>query len=79
MKLGDAGEAFFVQECPEENFPNELATSPIPSFEMMMDDGIRQLHHGLSEEVSNSAFYLLPFTLHHWVIPSENSTNYSTL
>ena len=60
MKLGDAGEAFFVQECPEENFPNELATSPIPSFDIMMDDGIRQLHHALSEEVCNSTLSCVP-------------------
>ena len=51
MKLGDAGEAFFVEECLEENFPNELATSPIPSFQSFMDDGIKQLHQASSEEV----------------------------
>ena len=56
MKLGDAGEAFFVEECLEENFPTELATSPIPSFETLMDDGIMQLHHDTSEMVSNSLF-----------------------
>uniref|UniRef100_A0A1B0BV46 phosphatidate phosphatase n=2 Tax=Nemorhina TaxID=44051 RepID=A0A1B0BV46_9MUSC len=34
MKLGDSGEAFFVEECPEEDveeLPENLATSPIPS------------------------------------------------
>lgn len=33
MKLGDSGEAFFVEECPEdddEELPENLATSPIP-------------------------------------------------
>uniref|UniRef100_A0A1A9WP08 phosphatidate phosphatase n=1 Tax=Glossina brevipalpis TaxID=37001 RepID=A0A1A9WP08_9MUSC len=34
MKLGDSGEAFFVEECSEEDveeLPENLATSPIPS------------------------------------------------
>ncbi|KAM7344657.1 phosphatidate phosphatase LPIN isoform 2-T6 [Cochliomyia hominivorax] len=34
MKLGESGEAFFVEECPEEDveeLPDNLATSPIPS------------------------------------------------
>ncbi|XP_049307614.1 phosphatidate phosphatase LPIN3 isoform X4 [Bactrocera dorsalis] len=34
MKLGDSGEAFFVEECPEEDaeaLPENMATSPIPS------------------------------------------------
>ena len=44
MKLGDAGEAFFVQECREEVVPSELATSPIPSSEMLMCKGIEELH-----------------------------------
>ncbi|XP_055689858.1 phosphatidate phosphatase LPIN2 isoform X1 [Lutzomyia longipalpis] len=36
MKLGESGEAFFVEECPEddlEELPSNLATSPIPSSE----------------------------------------------
>ena len=53
MKLGDAGEAFFVEECSEENFPTELATSPIPSFEMLLDNGIKELHQAAAEEVGN--------------------------
>lgn len=34
MKLGESGEAFFVEECPNEDLeqmPANLATSPIPS------------------------------------------------
>lgn len=48
MKLGDSGEAFFVEECREEDveaLPDNLATSPIPTtnhfpdkFQMGQDD-----------------------------------------
>lgn len=33
MKLGESGEAFFVEECSEndEEIPANLATSPIPT------------------------------------------------
>lgn len=36
MKLGDSGEAFFVEECPEGDLdlPHHMATSPIPSSEL---------------------------------------------
>eukprot|EP00794_Sanderia_malayensis_P004387 gene4387-4971_t len=44
MKLGYAGEAFFVQECQEENVPVELATSPIPSNETLFENGMQELH-----------------------------------
>lgn len=36
MKLGESGEAFFVQEIPEtdaDELPENLATSPLPSEE----------------------------------------------
>ena len=36
MKLGESGEAFFVQECPEndlDELPPNLATSPLPTEE----------------------------------------------
>ncbi|GAB0090285.1 Phosphatidate phosphatase [Sergentomyia squamirostris] len=36
MKLGESGEAFFVEECPEDDLdelPSNMATSPIPSSE----------------------------------------------
>ncbi|CRK87769.1 CLUMA_CG001557, isoform A [Clunio marinus] len=36
MKLGESGEAFFVEECSEgdEELPHHMATSPIPSNEL---------------------------------------------
>lgn len=36
MKLGDAGEAFFVEEV--ENDLSEFCTSPVPSSETLGDD-----------------------------------------
>lgn len=36
MKLGESGEAFFVEECSEgdlEELPQHMATSPIPQHE----------------------------------------------
>ncbi|KAM8714331.1 hypothetical protein ACLKA7_014460 [Drosophila subpalustris] len=43
MKLGDSGEAFFVEECPDdddEELPENLATSPIPkSFLQSLNKG----------------------------------------
>lgn len=36
MKLGESGEAFFVQECLDndlDELPSNLATSPLPSEE----------------------------------------------
>lgn len=36
MKLGESGEAFFVEECPEddiEQLPANMATSPLPTSE----------------------------------------------
>ena len=39
MKLGDAGEAFFVEEIENENL-SDFYTSPIPSSEALgKDDG----------------------------------------
>lgn len=44
MKLGESGEAFFVEECTEgdlDELPN-LATSPIPTNELTnFEDSIR--------------------------------------
>ncbi len=51
MKLGVAGEAFFVQECQEESVPSELATSPLPSLEGLMAQGIQELHNQEHKEV----------------------------
>ncbi|XP_071854134.1 phosphatidate phosphatase LPIN3-like isoform X2 [Apostichopus japonicus] len=48
MKLGDNGEAFFVEETneEEESVPANLATSPIHSDLALMEEGIRRLHAG---------------------------------
>lgn len=46
MKLGDAGEAFFVQEVPDEEeveIPIYLATSPIHSSAHLMKKGVEEL------------------------------------
>ncbi|XP_071114379.1 phosphatidate phosphatase LPIN3-like [Haliotis cracherodii] len=45
MKLGEAGEAFFVQQVcePSEEFPEYLATSPIPSSMALMMGGVEGL------------------------------------
>ncbi|XP_070209422.1 phosphatidate phosphatase LPIN2-like [Littorina saxatilis] len=47
MKLGEAGEAFFVQEVTdaevEHDFPAYLATSPIHSSDELMLEGLAQL------------------------------------
>ncbi|XP_078590100.1 phosphatidate phosphatase LPIN1-like isoform X2 [Branchiostoma floridae x Branchiostoma japonicum] len=55
MKLGEAGEAFFVQESSDGSLvPFYLATSPIPSgAEEMMEEGVRRMREdqSLVEEV----------------------------
>lgn len=41
MKLGDSGEAFFVEEIPEDDestVPENLATSPIPTSQFMYEE-----------------------------------------
>lgn len=48
MKLGESGEAFFVQECHEhdlEKLPANLTTSPLPSeeFTAKYDDRYKHL------------------------------------
>ncbi|XP_054020152.1 phosphatidate phosphatase LPIN2 isoform X2 [Dryobates pubescens] len=51
MKLGDNGEAFFVQETEEENekVPAYLATSPIPTEDQFFKDTSSHLKAGDSE------------------------------
>ncbi|BFZ21406.1 hypothetical protein BsWGS_24446 [Bradybaena similaris] len=46
MKLGEAGEAFFVQEIEseDESVPAYLATSPLPSSAHLMEKGVVELH-----------------------------------
>ncbi|XP_012943748.1 phosphatidate phosphatase LPIN3-like isoform X2 [Aplysia californica] len=58
MKLGEAGEAFFVQEIEseEEDVPAYLATSPLPSAMHLMEKGMAELHQQTdsSEAVSGT-------------------------
>ncbi|NXI52742.1 LPIN2 phosphatase, partial [Chloroceryle aenea] len=51
MKLGDNGEAFFVQETEEENeeVPAYLATSPIPTEDQFFKDPDNHLKSGENE------------------------------
>ncbi|XP_077990514.1 phosphatidate phosphatase LPIN2-like [Glandiceps talaboti] len=51
MKLGESGEAFFVEETDGE-VPEYLATSPIPSYAQMMEDGLKQLHDETLEQLT---------------------------
>ncbi|XP_041465308.1 phosphatidate phosphatase LPIN2-like isoform X2 [Lytechinus variegatus] len=45
MKLGESGEAFFVEEMEEEDtVPEHLATSPIPTSENLFEEGMKELH-----------------------------------
>ena len=48
MKLGEAGEAFFVEEI-ENDISDSLSTSPLPSVETLKD---AKKDHGASCEVS---------------------------
>ena len=66
MKLGDAGEAFFVEECQGESLPTELATSPIPSFVALMDEGVRKLHEANNEVKRLSKSKYRMFQMSYW-------------
>ncbi|XP_011204863.2 phosphatidate phosphatase LPIN3 isoform X2 [Bactrocera dorsalis] len=77
MKLGDSGEAFFVEECPEEDaeaLPENMATSPIPSSyfpnkfdnDTLMDDTLE----GKSKIASDDIQLPLP-------LPRRNSIDFS--
>ena len=50
MKLGEGGEAFFVEPC-QEDVPHYLCTSPIPDAESLMSEGLKKLKEEL--QVSN--------------------------
>ncbi|XP_070533057.1 phosphatidate phosphatase LPIN2-like isoform X3 [Ptychodera flava] len=43
MKLGETGEAFFVEETDGE-IPDYLATSPIQSYDDLIEAGLKRLH-----------------------------------
>ncbi|NXU50800.1 LPIN2 phosphatase, partial [Turnix velox] len=55
MKLGDNGEAFFVQETEEENekVPAYLATSPIPTEDQFFKDNDNHLKSDENDRVSS--------------------------
>ncbi|XP_010142048.1 PREDICTED: phosphatidate phosphatase LPIN2 isoform X2 [Buceros rhinoceros silvestris] len=57
MKLGDNGEAFFVQETEEENekVPAYLATSPIPTEDQFFKDTDNHLTSGENERTYASS------------------------
>ncbi|XP_051467122.1 phosphatidate phosphatase LPIN2 isoform X3 [Apus apus] len=57
MKLGDNGEAFFVQETEEENekVPAYLATSPIPTEDQFFKDTDNHLKSGENERICSNS------------------------
>ncbi|XP_067835787.1 phosphatidate phosphatase LPIN2 [Heptranchias perlo] len=70
MKLGDNGEAFFVQETEEENekVPAHLATSPIPTEEgqffkdMQLNLGKSRIDLGMGQNLENTVQGTAPET-----------------
>jgi len=62
MKLGEAGEAFFVEELEgnetEDEMPAYLATSPLPSSLDLMKEGIEQLHQQVANQKSRGTMTL---------------------
>ncbi|KAH8336730.1 hypothetical protein KR059_001849 [Drosophila kikkawai] len=78
MKLGDSGEAFFVEECLEdedEELPANLATSPIPnSFLQSRDKGNDTMEDisGVAADKNASEELQLPLPL-----PRRNSIDFS--
>ncbi|XP_070070201.1 phosphatidate phosphatase LPIN3 isoform X4 [Drosophila takahashii] len=78
MKLGDSGEAFFVEECLEdedEPLPANLATSPIPNSFLQSRDKANDTMEDISGVVTDknaSEDLLLPLPL-----PRRNSIDFS--
>ncbi|XP_044317673.1 phosphatidate phosphatase LPIN2 isoform X2 [Drosophila rhopaloa] len=78
MKLGDSGEAFFVEECLEdedEELPANLATSPIPNSFLQSRDKANDTMEDISGVVADknaSEELLLPLPL-----PRRNSIDLS--
>lgn len=75
MKLGESGEAFFVEECPEdclEILPDHMATSPIPSgeFQQYVESANSS---GASDNLGANAEEILPLPR-----PRRNSIDLST-
>ncbi|XP_064651749.1 phosphatidate phosphatase LPIN2-like isoform X2 [Lineus longissimus] len=51
MKLGEAGEAFFVEEAEDTcEVPSHLATSPLPPTAELMREGVEKLHREVKGE-----------------------------
>ncbi|XP_016943171.3 phosphatidate phosphatase LPIN3 isoform X2 [Drosophila suzukii] len=78
MKLGDSGEAFFVEECLEdedEELPANLATSPIPNSFLQSRDKANDTMEDISGVVADknaSEDLLLPLPM-----PRRNSIDFS--
>ncbi|KRF80094.1 phosphatidate phosphatase LPIN3 isoform X2 [Drosophila virilis] len=78
MKLGDSGEAFFVEECPDdddEELPANLATSPIPKSFLQslnkVNDSLEEIR-GVTADKSASEELQIPLPL-----PRRNSIDLS--
>ncbi|XP_064544237.1 phosphatidate phosphatase LPIN3 isoform X4 [Drosophila montana] len=78
MKLGDSGEAFFVEECPDdddEELPANLATSPIPKSFLQslnkVNDSLEEIR-GVTADKSASDELQIPLPL-----PRRNSIDLS--
>uniref|UniRef100_A0A1I8P291 phosphatidate phosphatase n=1 Tax=Stomoxys calcitrans TaxID=35570 RepID=A0A1I8P291_STOCA len=79
MKLGESGEAFFVEECPEEDveeLPDNMATSPIPTnhFPEKYLKGSTTLDNDNEAEKNASATLQIPLSL---PLPRRNSIDFS--
>ncbi|XP_073813667.1 phosphatidate phosphatase LPIN isoform X3 [Musca autumnalis] len=79
MKLGESGEAFFVEECPEEDveeLPDNMATSPIPTNhfpEKYLKNG-SSLDNDNDIDKNASETLKIPMTL---PLPRRNSIDFS--
>ncbi|XP_048727886.2 phosphatidate phosphatase LPIN2-like isoform X2 [Ostrea edulis] len=66
MKLGESGEAFFVEELPgeenEEDFPSYLATSPLPSTSDLMMEGVKEMKQEYLNTAGNTIQVIPPQT-----------------
>ncbi|XP_001961034.3 phosphatidate phosphatase LPIN2 isoform X1 [Drosophila ananassae] len=78
MKLGDSGEAFFVEEClddEDEELPANLATSPIPNSFLQSRDKANDTMEDISGVAADkNASEDLPISL---PLPRRNSIDFS--
>ncbi|XP_075168983.1 phosphatidate phosphatase LPIN3-like isoform X2 [Haematobia irritans] len=79
MKLGESGEAFFVEECPEEDveeLPDNMATSPIPTSHFpekyLKNNSTLEHDNGAEKNASDTLQIPLPLPL-----PRRNSIDFS--